>query len=245
MKHKTAAILIIGNEILSGRTRDCNAWLAVQKLFECGCRVQEVATIADDRDAIISTLRRLQQQYDGIITSGGIGPTHDDITMDCVAETLHVPLQQQDSVMELMAKRYGQEQLNEGRRRMAAIPAGATMIVCPESIAPGAHAENIYVLAGVPNIFASQLETILPDFGGQAFFREEVTFDVAESIFSTALGELQQKFPDVELGSYPQQCGAKPTGIICLTSQDQQQLNRACIAIKAMFVAINATRRAI
>ncbi len=234
MAHHTAALLIIGNEILSGRTRDANAWLATRQLFERGCQVKEIAVVGDERQAIIDTLRRLRSRYDAVITSGGIGPTHDDITMDCVAEALGVALEESAEVVALMRQRYGDDGLNDGRRRMARLPHGAQMIVCAETIAPGAHVGNVYVLAGVPPIFASQLASILDDFGDAPFHRAEVEANLAESLFAHELGQLQADFPDVEIGSYPARCGQRPSGKICLTSRSADRLAKARSAVLAM-----------
>jgi len=236
--HQTVGLLIIGNEILSGRTRDANAWLASQALFKRGCRVQEVAVVPDQQAMIVTTLQRLSQHYDAVITSGGIGPTHDDITMACVAEAWGVPLQEYDEVMQLMRQRYGEQALNEGRRRMARLPAGSEMIICAASIAPGAKLHNVYVLAGVPHIFASQLDAILHDFGDRPFLRQEIEVNLAESVFAAALGALQKSHPQVEIGSYPARCGNTPSGKICLTSQSDDALSAARQAIETMLESL-------
>jgi len=238
-KHQTAALLIIGNEILSGRTRDENAWLAAKKLFQRGCRVSEIVVVADERAIIVQTLQRLCRSVDAVITSGGIGPTHDDITMDCVAEALHAPLQEYNDVMVLMRQRYGEQAINEGRRRMACLPTGSEMIVCEKSLAPGAHIQNVYVLAGVPAIFTAQLAVILADFGSLPFLRKEIIVNLAESVFAKELAAVQRAYPDVEIGSYPTHCGTKASGKICLTSQSEQQLIAAQQSVEAMLAALN------
>ncbi|OIO70285.1 MAG: damage-inducible protein [Zetaproteobacteria bacterium CG12_big_fil_rev_8_21_14_0_65_55_1124] len=233
-KHQTAAILVIGNEILSGRTREANAHLAAEKLFERGCRLAEIAVIPDVAERIISTLNRLRSDYDAVITSGGIGPTHDDITMESIACAFDVPLIEHRYVVQAMTEYYGKDGLNDGRRRMARVPQGAHLIRCEKTIAPGASIANVYVLAGVPGIFASQLEVILGDFGGQAFLRREVEVCLPESSFAAALDRIQAQFPAVEIGSYPGTLGHKPCGKICLNSQDHEQLELAVQAVNAM-----------
>ncbi len=237
-KHQTAALLIIGNEILSGRTRDANAWLAAERLFQQGCRVTEIVVVPDEQTMIVQALQRLCISVDAVITSGGIGPTHDDITMDCVAEALHAPLQEYDDVIALMHQRYGEQAINEGRRRMACLPTGSQMIVCQESIAPGAHIQNVYVLAGVPTIFAAQLAVILADFGSQPFLRQEIIVHLPESIFAKELAAVQAAHPDVEIGSYPTHCGAKASGKICLTTQSKNQLIAAQKSVETMLATI-------
>jgi len=240
--HKTAAILVIGNEVLSGRTREANAYLAAQKLFDRGCKLGEIAVVPDIQDAIVSTLNRLRAQFDAVITSGGIGPTHDDITMDSVAAAFGVELIEHRFVVQLMTERYGEDGMNDGRRRMTRVPAGARLIRCEKTIAPGAHIENAYVLAGVPYIFESQLESILADFGDAThpFIRHEIDVALPESTFAHELKMIQQKFPDIEIGSYPRMCGNKPCGKICLSSQDQGALDCAVKEVKLMLETIHA-----
>ncbi len=234
MKHQTAAILVIGNEVLSGRTREANAWLAAQKLFAKGCKLTEMAVIPDQKSAIITTLNRLRSSYDAVITSGGIGPTHDDITMASIADAFQVPLIEDGEILESMQHYYGNEQVNEGRKRMARVPDGSSLIRCKKSIAPGAHIGNVYILAGVPDIFASQLDAILDDFGDRPYQRIEIEVELAESLFAKPLEALQARFPDVEIGSYPGQCGKNPHGKICLSSQHIDHLKAAEQATQAM-----------
>jgi len=240
MAHQTVAMLVIGNEILSGRTREANAHLAARKMFARGCRMGEIAIVPDRRANIVNALNRLRHGFDALITSGGIGPTHDDITMQCVADAFGVPLLEHDQTLTLMREYYGAEGLNEGRRRMARLPRGAKPIICDKSIAPGAHIGNVYVLAGVPNIFASQLEAILPEFGGRPFMREEIEVHLPESRFAAALTALQKRFAQVEIGSYPGRCGPEPCGKICLSSQDADALRRAKHAVEAMLQQLDA-----
>lgn len=239
MTHQTAAMLVIGNEVLSGRTREANAWLAAQKLFAKGCRLAEIAIIPDMQEIIVETLNRLRHSYDTVITSGGIGPTHDDITMQSVAAAFDVELIEHRYIVQLMTDRYGEDGMNEGRRRMTRVPRGARLIRCEKSIAPGAHIGNVYVLAGVPDIFASQLETILPDFGDTPFMRREIEVNMAESLYARQLADIQQQYPDVEIGSYPSRCGAKAAGKVCLSSQDEARLQQAADAVAAMLKTVH------
>jgi len=238
MTHKSAAILVIGNEVLSGRTREANAWHAAQQLFAHGCRLSEVAIVPDIAERIIDALNRLRQQYDAVITSGGIGPTHDDITMQSVADAFGVPLCEDENTITLMEQFYGADKVNDHRRRMARLPQGATPIISDKSIAPGAHIGNVYVLAGIPSIFESQLEVILPRFGNTPFLRREVEHLWPESVFAGQLELLQQKYADVEIGSYPGRCGDKPCGKICLSSQDSERLNAAVADVESMLAAL-------
>jgi len=239
--HRTAAVLVIGNEVLSGRTREANAWLVARRLFARGCRLREITVVPDERDAIISAVNRLRAACDAVITSGGIGPTHDDITMQSIADAFGVPLADHAATLAAMVRHYGAAHLNDGRRRMARLPAGATPILCEKSLAPGAHIGNVYVLAGVPEIFASQLETILSGFGGRPFLRRQLDVDLPESSFASALDDIQRHFPSVEIGSYPQRCGGRPRGKICLSSQDAGQLKAAVAAVSEMLKGLHDT----
>lgn len=238
-KHRTAAILVIGNEILSGRTHEKNAHLAAKRLFERGCRLEEILIIPDEESRIVDAIRCLTSSYDGVITSGGIGPTHDDITMQAVARAFGVELVEHQGVIKIMQDTYGQDNLNAGRRRMARIPRGSRLIRCEKSIAPGVHLNNLYVLAGVPEIFAGQLEAILPDFGGQPFLRREIRVFLPESIFASELSKLQKRFPHVEIGSYPSHCGHRPEGKICLSGKNKDELDAAEAAVRDIISAVS------
>ncbi len=232
--HQTVAILIIGNEVLSGRTREANAWFAAQTLFDVGCKLNEVAIVPDVESDIVNTLNRLRKSHDAVITSGGIGPTHDDITMQSVANAFRVALLEHAQTIQLMTHFYGTEALTEGRRRMARLPQGAQPIICESSICPGALIENVYVFAGVPHIFASQLQSVLHAFGGQAFVRQEIEITCAESSFAAALNDIQLQHTDVEIGSYPAHCGKKPLGKICLSGRDEAKITAVRTQIEQM-----------
>jgi len=234
MAHQTAAILVIGNEVLSGRTREANAYYAAGKFFERGCKLGEVAIIPDEADAIISTLNRLREKFDAVITSGGIGPTHDDITMESIAAAFDVGLIEHNFIVQAMTEHYGEDGLNEGRRRMTRVPQGAKLIRCEKTIAPGARISNVYILAGVPYIFESQLDSILDQFGDTPYQRVEIEVELAESIFANQLTSIQEQFDDVEIGSYPGRCGPNPCGKICLSGQDETRLNEATRSVNAM-----------
>jgi len=236
IKHQTAAMLVIGNEVLSGRTREANAYLAAQELFERGCKLVEIAIVADVDEAIITTLNRLRKQYDAVITSGGIGPTHDDITMQSIADAFAVELIHHHFIVQAMTEYFGSEGMNEGRKRMTRVPAGASLIRCDKTIAPGARIDNVYILAGVPDIFASQLASILDDFGDKPFQRMELDVNLAESLFANQLTGIQKLFDDVEIGSYPGRCGPDPCGKICLSSQHSERLKQATTMVEEMLL---------
>ncbi|MDX8390694.1 MAG: molybdopterin-binding protein [Mariprofundaceae bacterium] len=232
--HQTAAILIIGNEVLSGRTREANAWLASRKLFERGCKVKEIAIVPDLEDNIIDTLNRLRKNHDAVITSGGIGPTHDDITMQAIAHAFDVQLVEHGHIIRMMTEHYGENGVNAGRRRMSRVPKGSRLIRCEKTIAPGAHIDNVYILAGVPIIFESQLASILTDFGDQPFIRHEIQVNYPESLFAAQLETIQQRFNMLEIGSYPSHCGKNPTGKICISGQDKEKIQHAELEVHEM-----------
>ena len=231
-------MLVIGNEILSGRTREANAWLAAQRLFERGCRLGEIAVVPDKAEEIIAGVNRLRSSFDAVITSGGIGPTHDDITMQSMAAAFGVELVEHRHVIRLMEDHYGKDGMNDGRRRMTLLPKGSRLIRCNKTIAPGARLENVYILAGVPDIFASQLESILVNFGSLPLQRHELEVHLPESLFANQLAEIQSHYPNVEIGSYPGRCGPNPYGKICLSSQDSDQMQQVAGEIEAMLEAI-------
>ena len=233
--HQTVAILVIGNEVLSGRTREANAWFAADTFFKIGCKLSEVAIVPDVHDIIVSTLKRLHHDYDAVITSGGIGPTHDDITMQCVADSFDVPLLEHQDTIKLMTDFYGEAALTEGRRRMARLPQGAKPIICEKSIAPGAFIHNVYVFAGVPHIFESQLLAVLDDFkGDKAFIRQEIEVQMAESKFAADLGKIQTQYPHIEIGSYPGRCGNAPCGKICISGTEENEIQEVMEVILLM-----------
>ena len=238
--YQTAAILIIGNEVLSGRTREANAWYAAQQMFAHGCKLAEVAIVPDEHDTIVESLGRLHQRYDAVITSGGIGPTHDDITMQAVADYFGVRLLEHAETMAKLYARFGSD-VDEGRRRMARLPEHAEPIICPASMMPGAKMQRVYVLAGVPSIFASQLDSFMDDFSNRPFLRKEVEVQMQESQFAAALGAIQDDYPDVEIGSYPIHCAEHPQGKICFSSQDADRLAQALTAVEAMIRSISTT----
>ena len=239
MAHATAAVLVIGDEILSGRTRDANAHLAAKRLFARGCRLLEISVVPDRRAVIAGAIRRLRTLADAVITSGGIGPTHDDVTMEALAEAMGVPLVEHAETIARMRARFGEDWLTPARRRMARLPAGARPIVCAKTFIPGAAIGGVYALAGVPEIFASQLEAILPEFGdGRPFLREEIPVALPESSFAEALAALQARHPEVQIGSYPQRCGQHPCGSIVLTARDPARLAAARAELESLLASL-------
>jgi molybdenum cofactor synthesis domain-containing protein len=200
----TAALVIIGNEILSGRTQDANTYYIAQKLNDHGIVLSEVRVVPDVESKVIETVNAVRAEYDYVFTTGGIGPTHDDITAECVAKAFDVELEQNPDARELLLKHYGEADLNEARLRMARIPAGAVLIENPVSAAPGFQMGNVYVMAGVPKIMQAMMEGVLPNLqGGAPVLSNTVTCAIPESQIAPELGELQKECPAIDIGSYP------------------------------------------
>lgn len=200
----TAAVLIIGNEVLSGRTRDANlGWLG-ERLGRLGIPIIEARVVRDDEAAVIAALDALRATYTYVFTTGGIGPTHDDITSACVAKAFGVPLVRHPDALAALQKHYADADMTPGRLKMTDVPEGATLITNPVSSAPGFRIGNVFVLAGVPRIMQAMVDGIAHDLvGGPPVLSGSVTARIGEGVLAGPLGEIQASYPDVELGSYP------------------------------------------
>jgi len=202
----TAAMLVIGDEILSGRTRDANMHFLAGELVKHGLPLSEVRVVSDDRDAIVSAVQALSGQYTHVFTSGGIGPTHDDITADCIAAAFGVAIDVRADARALLQAHYDAmgTEMNEARLRMARIPEGAVLIANPISAAPGFTLGNVHVMAGVPAIFQAMLADILPRLeGGDPVLSQSLTVEKAEGDIAAGLGALAESYGDLSFGSYP------------------------------------------
>ena len=202
--NQNACIIVIGNEILSGRTRDSNVQMLATGLSEVGVIVREARVIPDNRVVIVETINSVRTQFDIVITTGGIGPTHDDITAECISEAFGVPLEQNAKAVTLLRNYYGPDALTEARLRMARVPRGAELLENPVSQAPGFRIENVYVLAGVPRIAAASFDLIKNRFrGGTLIVSRALSATIRESDLASSLSRIQNDFSDVEIGSYP------------------------------------------
>jgi molybdenum cofactor synthesis domain-containing protein len=200
----TAAVLIIGDEILSGRTQDTNL-NAIAKLFgQYGVDLVEARVVGDTKSHIIETLNALRTTYDYVVTTGGIGPTHDDITAECVAEAFGVALYEHPEIMALLASRWGGE-VNAARRRMARVPVGGSLVKNPVQGPPGFQIGNVFVLAGVPLIMRGMLEDVGPRLRtGKVVISRTVRVEgIGEGVIAAPLEALARQHPDLSLGSYP------------------------------------------
>jgi molybdenum cofactor synthesis domain-containing protein len=200
----TACVLIIGNEILSGRTQDANLNFLARGLNEVGVRLREARVIPDDPDVIVSTVNGVRRTFDYVFTTGGIGPTHDDITAQSVADAFGLALIVHPEAQRVLETHYPPGHLNEARLRMAMVPEGATLLPNPISRAPGFQIGNVFVLPGVPSIMQGIFDQLKHRLaGGEKVHSRSVSCHLAEGTLAKDLGALQARYPDLEIGSYP------------------------------------------
>ncbi|MGA9764777.1 MAG: molybdopterin-binding protein [Rhodomicrobium sp.] len=200
----TAALLVIGDEILSGRTKDTNIGFIAAQCTEIGIRLKEVRIVPDDEGAIIAGVNALRAAYTYVFTTGGIGPTHDDITADSIARAFGVPIDIDSRAVALMRERYAETDLTPTRLRMARIPEGAELIENSVSKAPGFMIGNVIVMAGVPPIMQAMLHAVTPNLRtGAKLLSDTIRVNAAEGRVAIPLAECQRAFPDVAMGSYP------------------------------------------
>lgn len=230
----TAAALIIGNEILSGRTRDANTAYLGRRLNELGVRLVEVRVVPDLEEAIVAALQALQATNDYVFTTGGIGPTHDDITVDAVAKALGRRVVEHPEARRLLEDYYG-DRINEARLRMARAPEGAQLIENPVSRAPGLRIDNVFVLAGIPEIMQAQFEAAAAEIqGGLPLQSVSLPLALPESTIAPGLGDLQLRYPDVEMGSYPYQRDGRYGTSLVLRAVDGERLAAAAADLRQL-----------
>ena len=233
----TAAMLIIGNEILSGRTKDKNVGFLAEELAGIGIRLSEVRIVRDDEAAIIEAARALSERYTYVFTSGGIGPTHDDITTACIAKAFRSDVERNAEAMRRLTAHYADSgvEFNEARQKMADIPVGAELIDNPVSAAPGFILKNVHVMAGVPRIFQAMVAGIKPRLAGGAVVQSRtVACTIGEGTVASGLGRIQDAYPDIEIGSYPYfRAGAFGTSLV-LRGTDEASLEAATEDVRAL-----------
>ena len=206
MQNPCAAILIIGNEILSGRTLDTNTQTIAKTLEKIGVLIKESRTVPDEKQVIIASVLALSQKYDYVFTTGGIGPTHDDITSLAISEAFNVPYVRSEVIYKLLEQFYQSrgEHMNKAREKMAFIPEGSTLIRNDVTKVPGFAIKNVYCLAGVPDIMESMLNSIIPSLKhGKVVRSLSHTVMIGESKIAVHFEALQNKYPGVDMGSYP------------------------------------------
>jgi molybdenum cofactor synthesis domain-containing protein len=211
-ENPTACLLVIGNEVLSGRTQDANIKFLATRLGQIGMPLREVRVIPDVRETIVQTVNEVRARFDHVFTTGGIGPTHDDITSECIAEAFGVPWEKHPEAWARMSRSYANpEDFNPARQRMATMPRGATLIDNPVSTAPGFTIGNVHVMAGVPRIMQAMFDGLIPSLpaGTPIASRAVHTVGLAEGRIAEGLRAIQDRHPGLDIGSYP---FYRPTG---------------------------------
>ncbi|KQI67958.1 molybdopterin-binding protein [Loktanella sp. 3ANDIMAR09] len=240
MTNPTAAMLVIGDEILSGRTRDSNMNHLAKVLTEAGIDLCEARVVSDDQPAIVAAVQALSAAYDHVFTSGGIGPTHDDITADAVAAAFDVPIDVRDDARALLQAHYDRAgtTLNDARLRMARIPDGATLIDNPVSTAPGFTLGNVNVMAGVPAVFEAMVASVVSKLAhGAPLLSQSWRVMRGEGDVAAPLAQVAQDFPELSLGSYPfQKDGVYGTNLV-VRGRDASQVDAAMAHLQALFPA--------
>ncbi len=237
MPNPTAAMLVIGDEILSGRTRDSNMHHLAGALTIHGIDLCEVRVVSDRPAAIQSAVRALSDGYDHVFTSGGIGPTHDDITAENVAKAFGVAISVRDDARAILQAHYDRKgiEMNEARLRMARIPDGARLIENPVSAAPGFILENVHVMAGVPAIFEAMVAGVLPELaGGAPVQSRNMTVARGEGDIAAPLSELVQQYPDLSVGSYPAMKAGEFSVNIVVRGQDAARVDAAMDTLRGL-----------
>jgi molybdenum cofactor synthesis domain-containing protein len=243
-KNITAAVLVIGDEILSGRTKDRNIGYIAEYLTNIGVDLKEARVVPDDEAEIVAAVNVLRKRYDYLFTTGGIGPTHDDITADCVAKAFGVELYEDQRIIDLMLQRLKPEDLNEMRRRMARIPVGSEHVANPVSKVPGFRLENVIVMAGVPSIMQAMLDDVAPKLatGTRMLSKTIDAMGIPEGTYAAALGDIAKAHAGVVIGSYPQFGEGRFHNQIVVRSKDQGALEAAAAAVESMLRDLTAKK---
>jgi molybdenum cofactor synthesis domain-containing protein len=238
----TAGLIVIGDEILSGRTKDKNIGYIAEYLTNIGIDLGEVRVVSDREDAIIEAVNALRGRYTYVFTTGGIGPTHDDITADSVAKAFDVPIGVDPRAVAVMRERYKPEDLNEARLRMARIPHGAELVENRISKAPGFRIGNVIVMAGVPAIMQAMLDSVTPTLAtGQRMIVETIdAAGVPEGLYAQGLGQIAQMHDGVSIGSYPAFTGSGFANQIVVRGKDTSAVAAAVDAVRELVARLRA-----
>jgi molybdenum cofactor synthesis domain-containing protein len=240
----TAAVLVIGDEILSGRTKDKNIGYIAEYLTNMGIELREVRVVPDVEAEIVEAVNALRSRYAYVFTTGGIGPTHDDITADSVAKAFGVPIDVDPRAVAMMRERYKAEDLNEARLRMARIPQGADLVENPISKAPGFKIGNVIVMAGVPAIMQAMLDHVAPTLqtGVRMIVETIDARGVPEGLYAAGLGEIAGRFEEVSIGSYPAFSAGGFANQIVVRGKDPAVVDAAVAAVRELVAKLHATR---
>ena len=244
MPEATAAVLVIGDEILSGRTQDSNSSYIARFLGALGIDLKEVRVVGDLDEEIAAALNALRARYTIVFTTGGIGPTHDDITADAVAKAFGVGIGYHPEAYALLEARYPPGEFNDMRKRMARIPHGAALVANPVSGAPGFHIGNVYVLAGVPMVMRAMMESLAPELPrGRTVQNVTLEAEIPEGLIAPGLAEVQKAHKDVAIGSYPfyREGAANPFGAqLVVRGRDAEAVETAAAAVEQMLRDLGA-----
>jgi molybdenum cofactor synthesis domain-containing protein len=243
----TAAMIVIGDEILSGRTKDRNIGHLADIMTAIGIDLKEVRIVSDDEGDIVAALNAVRERYTYVFTTGGIGPTHDDITADSVARAFGVPCDYDDKAIALLGASYAARgiEFNEARKRMARMPKGATHIDNPVSIAPGFRIGNVHVMAGVPSIFQAMLDNVVPTLKtGAKLISATVPCGYGEGMVGGPLGAIQKAHPDTIIGSYPKYLDGKFWTELVVRARTQEAVDAARTDIEAMLADLDRQQKA-
>jgi molybdenum cofactor synthesis domain-containing protein len=240
----TAALLVIGDEILSGRTKDKNIGYVAEYLTGIGIDLREVRIVPDVEEEIVGAVNALRARFTYVFTTGGIGPTHDDITADCVAKAFGVPIDVDERARQMMLERYRPEDLNEARLRMARIPAGADLIENPISRAPGFRIGNVIVMAGVPSIMQAMLDNVSPTLqtGARMVVETIEAENLPEGVYAAGLSGIAGDHPAVSIGSYPSFSPAGFRNQIVVRGKDPQAVAAAADAVRGLVLRLQTDR---
>jgi len=238
----TAAVLVIGDEILSGRTKDKNIGYIAEYLTGIGIDLREVRVVGDEEAAIVEAVNALRHRWTYVFTTGGIGPTHDDITAECVAKAFGVAINFDPRAIAIMRERFAENELNEARMRMTRIPEGADLVANKVSRAPGFWIGNVIVMAGIPTVMQAMLDEVAPKLKtGAKVMSETVRADAREGDIGTPLGEIAKAHPDVAIGSYPFFDDERgPNTNVVMRARDSDKLAAAKHAVEEMLVRVRA-----
>ena len=226
MQEKTAAIIVIGNEILSGKVVDTNAAFLCRELRSLGVTLRRILVIPDELDEIAEAVRSYKPAFDVVFTSGGVGPTHDDVTMAGIASALNRQVIRHP-VLEQKIREFSGGKINEARLKLAEVPEGAELVFDGDTTFPAIHVENLYILPGIPEIFRDKFLAIKSRFAVDPYFLRVVYTRAAESTIAQYLNQTLEAFPLLQLGSYPKLSDPEYRVRVTLESKDQEYVNRA------------------
>ena len=240
-KNITAAILVIGDEILSGRTKDKNIGYIADYLTNIGIDLSEVRIVPDVMEEIVAALNALRVRYTYVFTTGGIGPTHDDITADSVAKAFGVELYEDQRIIDAMLERIKPEDLNEARRRMARVPFGGELVPNPVNKIPGFRIGNVITMAGVPMIMQAMLDSVAPTLEtGVKLTMHAIDAGLPEGQYATGLGEIAKAHEGLSIGSYPSYIDGAFRNQIIVRGRDPQDVAATSVEIEAMLADLRA-----